>query len=55
MEFVTVSPTFEQLAIFMELNSTPDYYKSLPSFAFLNWTCLHNFEGKIGFNLFHMD
>ena len=47
MEFVTVSPTFERLVISMESNSTTDYYRSLPSFGVLNWTCLLKFLGKI--------
>ena len=52
MEFVTVSPTFERLAISMESNSTTDYYRSRPSFGFLNWTHLHNFESKISLLIF---
>ena len=52
MEFVTVSPTFERLAISVESNKTTDYYRSLPCFGFLNWTCLGNFEGKISVLIF---
>ena len=52
MEFVTVSPTFERLAISMESNSASHYYRSSLSFGFLKWTCLRNFEGKISVLIF---